>query len=377
MSRVVLGMRAAAFVVLAVLFVMATGARQPALAATLTASKTALCDYTLSGVIEPGDAAKLQKALAAHKASSAVDLVSAEHHGYGSFPRICLRSDGGSFNEALKIIDAIAQARSVVTMVEANQSCFSACALIFLAGQYGGGDGYLQPMRFMHVTAKIGFHAPAISAGSQNFDAKTAEQFYRGGVQAIAKLLEKDTRLYPKELLTRALQVEPNSFLMVSRVEHAARWNIGLYGYKVPVIANEGDLENMCDLVAHAKWQTEDISSVERPAKPGKPFQAVVGRLQTRTFEGYGEGGVVCTVGIGLVSDRESYVAFSKFERPKGTGGGELHVHIGVAGRGYILDTWGDEFTVPIWYAHDPLTPLASLYDGKGVGSFRSYRAPK
>ena len=42
--------------------------------------------------------------------------------------------------------------------------CYSACGLIFLAGRVDDRGGESYPSRYLHIGARLGFHAPYIEA---------------------------------------------------------------------------------------------------------------------------------------------------------------------------------------------------------------------
>src|SRR6185369_1822365 len=89
-------------------------------AATVTRGEQA-CNIRLDGSIKQGDNAQVADELAKIQAGAHVVL--------------CLNSPGGSYNAALAVIETLLGAdRIVATMVPRGANCYSACALIFLAG---------------------------------------------------------------------------------------------------------------------------------------------------------------------------------------------------------------------------------------------------
>jgi hypothetical protein len=92
------------------------------------------------GVIEPGDAAKLQRYLA-------------------QLPRklntgIYFSSPGGDLAEGIKL-GRLLQAERVKTIVDGNAMCASACALAFLGGVDRSGKRWMSSS----TTSRLGFHA--------------------------------------------------------------------------------------------------------------------------------------------------------------------------------------------------------------------------
>lgn len=118
----------------------------PASAAEITQRGT--CEASLTGQIDPGDADRLQ------------EIRDSENCRYFE---LYLSSPGGSVKEALSIADSL---MNVITFIEADQQCLSACALIFMAARTcSGSPYYCAPTRNMHPTATLGFHAPFLKPG--------------------------------------------------------------------------------------------------------------------------------------------------------------------------------------------------------------------
>ncbi|WP_418595476.1 hypothetical protein [Ponticoccus sp. (in: a-proteobacteria)] len=118
----------------------------PASAAEIT--RRGSCEASLTGQIDPGDGDRLQ---------AIRDSDSCRYF------ELYLSSPGGSVKEALSIADSL---MNVITFIEADQQCLSACALIFMAARTcGGAPYYCAPTRNMHPTATLGFHAPFLKPG--------------------------------------------------------------------------------------------------------------------------------------------------------------------------------------------------------------------
>ncbi len=118
----------------------------PASAAEITPRGS--CEASLTGQIDPGDGDRLR------------EIRDSENCRYFD---LYLSSPGGSVKEALSIADSL---MNVTTVIEADQQCLSACALIFMAARTcGGAPYYCAPTRHMHPTATLGFHAPFLKPG--------------------------------------------------------------------------------------------------------------------------------------------------------------------------------------------------------------------
>jgi hypothetical protein len=92
------------------------------------------------GVIEPGDAAKLQRYLA--------QLPRKRNRG------IYFSSPGGDLAEGIKL-GRLLQAGRVKTIVDSYEMCASACALAFLGGVDPNGNRWMSST----TTSRLGFHA--------------------------------------------------------------------------------------------------------------------------------------------------------------------------------------------------------------------------
>ncbi|MGI3163400.1 hypothetical protein [Pseudooceanicola sp. 200-1SW] len=178
------------------------------------------CRYKLSGPIEPGDLERLQHAL--------------ESGSTGAPAILCLDSKGGSFAEAVRIAEYID--RRFVTMVDKDQSCLSACAIIFMSGGYS--DVGKQAYRILRPGAQLGFHAPSITLPDTTYSKETAEQVYGTALADLTRALrgfatvkpgdQSREPILPVSLLIEMLLTPPDKMMMVETVNQVARWEIEL-----------------------------------------------------------------------------------------------------------------------------------------------------
>src|SRR5436853_5617165 len=105
-----------------------------------------LCAFSLDGPIVNGDSNKLRNAIS----RSRID-----RYDERTFS-ICLKSNGGSYAEGLKVAELVFS-RGLSTVIEYGSECYSACAIIFMAGVMPEQIG---PMRKLSVGGVLGFHAP-------------------------------------------------------------------------------------------------------------------------------------------------------------------------------------------------------------------------
>jgi hypothetical protein len=219
----------------------------PSHAAQIGPGAKGVCDVKLEGAIAEGDADKL---------SAALDALPSPSESSRMNVSVCLNSLGGNYDEALKLITLLLKRTNVATVVDRGAQCFSACAFLFMAGNtQKSEDGELGPDRTLDVRGTLGFHAPYLR-GAPGPDAAQAmgtvvaqatTENFRRGVGAIASLLEIDRRgLYPRGLLARALQVDPEHLLYVDTIEKAGVWSVKLKGYKVPAALTSHMLDQAC-----------------------------------------------------------------------------------------------------------------------------------
>lgn len=194
------------------------------------------CSLTLSGEIGRGDADAL---------SARLDALIA---GIDNYPSgrpeqqivLCLQSPGGSFVEAVAMARAIHQ-RDVTTRVSPGESCLSACAVAFLGGRFNSRSGEGSwPSRYLHPDARLGFHAPALILPEGDFTREDAQRAYDIAIEAVGLIsLEARTLGLPQDLLTAMFTHHGEDFFYVTTLDHAAYFDIRLYGYDLPAIRRE------------------------------------------------------------------------------------------------------------------------------------------
>lgn len=276
------------------LLVVLTTTSNAAEAADVSRLQDRHCDLTLSGQIDAGDAISIGSEL------KRLDK---------TYKRLCLDSQGGSFDEAINIIKLIMEETNIYTVIRPGAECYSACSLVFMFGNHNEGDAMISPHRELSVRGKLGFHTPHIDPAIDIRSAELSAKAYRAGIKAIGRLLEADwDDWFPKSLLIEALKREPHEFIFVDTVERAARWGIDLPDAAVPSTPTSAMLESACLNHARAqknKWlmrwwgagdsptgQREEITSSDQPVKVRNKHARVV-------FKGFGsEDGFVCVVDL-------------------------------------------------------------------------------
>lgn len=219
-----------------------------AAAATIDQAHGAECELSVSGEIEQGDFDRFVDRARELRVTT-----------------VCLAGPGGSWADGLKIAEYIKD-HFVGTYVREGQECFSACAVIFLAGARKGRlvqgivssginlldpDPVRLPNRKMHIGAKIGFHAPYVSLPERQYSARELELARVAAFQSFAKLLaimsktggvKNHINYIPKRFISRAMRTAKDDFLLIDSVDMAGWLRIDLVGYRVPNSLSDKDL---------------------------------------------------------------------------------------------------------------------------------------
>lgn len=170
-----------------------------------------------------------------------------------------------------------AEGANVGTVIEADKGCYSACALVFMAGNRTG-PLYRFPERYLHVKGKLGFHAPFLDGLPKGqYDRDTVLNAFRSAQRGTDQLIEAfsvpagGTNSVPtspwvhQSLFKLLLSQDPESFLLIDTIDKAGRWGISLYGYRQPEVTKTIDFEAlkracwnmrswMNDAYAAGKW---------------------------------------------------------------------------------------------------------------------------
>jgi hypothetical protein len=219
-----------------------TGTSAAVRSANVQASDDKLCAFKLEGEIIRGDNDRLSS-LIAHSHLDPLD----ERTG-----TLCLRSPGGSLAEALKIAETIYNS-DMSTLVADGSRCFSACAIIFMAGVV---PEHAVPYRKLSAGGVLGFHAPSLSVTEGKYSKEEVEDFADAMRQAILGLVrfsEKHTQLSGNDFIKKSLIVEllekgPQDLFLVRTIAEAARLNIEIYDYadQFPKPSTVDAMKNLC-----------------------------------------------------------------------------------------------------------------------------------
>ncbi len=250
------------------------------------------CHYRLSGTLENGDLAKL-------------DAVAIN----GGL--LCLDSPGGSYGEALRIIDYMQKQKMQGTRLEEGATCESACAIIFMAGIHYSFEVGEFPWREMHRTARLGFHSPALVVPEGTYDATSVGKAYTVALASMADALGKlvlkrdfdGTVWMQPSLLGIMLATAPENLEHVDTVGEAGRWRIKVLPDLPSASLDEETLKRFCRNIM--AWSRDDAAA----AGPDTEGRLLV---ISRTPEERGEGETIS------ITEEGMWVRGCKFAVPRG-----------------------------------------------------------
>jgi hypothetical protein len=235
-----------------------------------------LCDLVLEGDVKEGDMQSLKRSFEAIEGSM---------NSFSFF--LCLRSSGGDLREAVKIAEFVLETQrpSIATVVEDGQTCASACAIIFLAGNAPARVGAF-PQRFLHPRGRLLFHSPRLdlskftekglldfltapSADPRGLKGKVVDLYKDGllDVQSVISTFQKFTyqredlgdRWVRPSLFLEMLAQDPDEWICVDNVDAVGRWNIQVYGYQVTRLMQKQDYANLCTGAYH--WRADRFAA--------------------------------------------------------------------------------------------------------------------
>jgi hypothetical protein len=272
-------------------------------AATFKGNPSSNCAISLVGEIVEGDFEKF-KLLAKKKKLSNGNEGSDVENTYDE--ALCLDSGGGNYFEG-RLIANFVHKYAIVTRILKNSECYSACALIFMAGRIHG-DEIDGPAKFLSVNGKLGFHAPYFTFDDNtSFSGKEVKSFTSLQNLLVADLIDFGSFAsefnfrpnIPASLLVEIYRKKPNELSLVDTVDKAARWGVDLEGVEIKLSLSKQQEIQLC--LNFQSW-TRDESAVEAVktdamafymSQPdnqvlysGKPFHVIdTGGMETRNCQ--------------------------------------------------------------------------------------------
>lgn len=193
------------------------------------------CEIILSGPIVEGDAERLQALI-----DEVLRTTSPEKRKETAY-RLCLNSPGGSFVEAVQLVQLIQGEFDLGTAIAEGHSCESACAVVFMAGGVVSSMFMEIPLEFvrpvMHPRAKLGFHAPSIEISEGQYSEAQVSQAWDIALFVVSQIIQmqKPTPegvvkfFLNSELLIKMLSTPASSMFYIETVESAHEYDINIY----------------------------------------------------------------------------------------------------------------------------------------------------
>jgi hypothetical protein len=211
-------------------------------AADIQVTGEPLCAFKLEGKLIPGNHDRLASLIARNRPDPLDERTGT----------LCLSSPGGSYDEGLKISEVI-YLNDLSTLVADGSKCFSACALIFMAGVL---PDQTMPYRKLSAGGVVGFHAPYLSLTNGTYSkeqVESAAQAMRLAILGLMQLSSKQTKLsggefIKKSLIAKLLDKGPQEALFIKTVSDAARWDVEIYDAdeQFPTQSKIDEMKNLC-----------------------------------------------------------------------------------------------------------------------------------
>jgi hypothetical protein len=321
-------------------------APDPLPAAEISYGDGKFCDFHVSGRIAQTDIAEFKRKVIIPDTAE---------------PRIwwlCLNSEeGGNFDASIKMIDHMlgqgGAAKGIGTRVEANSRCFSACALVFLAGRRLLGDDDFETVRQLHPTSSLGFHQPHFREDVVATDLTQLYRAYEAGVTAIARLLTYDAAIFPKSLLAEFLKRRSGESFDISTIDDIGRWRIGLYDYDEPKLENTTQVYRFCSNADGWRTGQPSLDPIELPRDLLGTPKKLRSLLNKKTAIKVGKNEFIFP-GFGSVYEQQCIVSILDHEATLVTKSGQSNL---VLHADFVTETISTGF----WALLSPKTPIRSL----------------
>ncbi len=184
-------------------------------AAEIRSIESEKCRYLLSGVIEKGDAEKIDA------------IVAKNEDGVDAGNSICLNSPGGNYLAGKQLYNAF-MADGFATYVRKGDQCHSACAVAFLGGSQWGD--FRHPSRTIEPGAVVGFHAPYVTLEpGKKYDADYVSALTRAAFGIVSSLIKDQESLkISRKFLTDYILLDSEETKTIQTVEDAAHAGIAV-----------------------------------------------------------------------------------------------------------------------------------------------------
>ena len=217
------------------------------------------CTYSLTGDIVEGDGARLAEILRRPL----------DDNDYGSFGILCLDSTGGSYAEAIKMIDALKE-NPAGTYIRAGAKCLSACSLVFMAGRVDEHETGPLRFRFLHANGQLGFHSPALEFPEGTYDKEIVETAYREALKSVSQAIDRlllsndadGTAWMKPSIISLMLATPAAEMAYIDTVDEVGRWGIGVVPNR-QIDGSKLDLRTGCNNL----WAWRRDEAAERPGR--------------------------------------------------------------------------------------------------------------
>ena len=198
-------------------------------AADIRRSNSPECLIVLDGIIEKGDYRKFRDL--ADKVFPNFDADSTIRH------LLCLNSPGGSFSEGVLFATHFLE-KGVGTVIRANESCTSVCAIMFMMGSHIGPE-LAGLNRKLHLLGSLGFHRPYVPSKYIGLvEAENIVLAFDGAFSSALDLLALANKKAPwssdpmikSDLIQSMLNHRKDDFFLIDTIDKAGRWDIELLG---------------------------------------------------------------------------------------------------------------------------------------------------
>ncbi|MBO6919452.1 MAG: hypothetical protein JJ858_13550 [Rhizobiaceae bacterium] len=193
------------------------------------------CSMMIEGIVQKGDAAKVEEIIQAATRSNANFEDSNKAYKLDNDLQyvVCFSSAGGNYLEGIRLAKLFAK-HFITTSVPDRATCLSACAIAFLGGHgYDRQNKKSVPNRYVFPGSKIGFHAPSLSVPEQNYTEVAVSKAYKIAMNAIFELRKHAEELsIPQRLLIDIISHRGDDFFMINTLDQAELAFIRLTGYR-------------------------------------------------------------------------------------------------------------------------------------------------
>ncbi|MGV0910326.1 hypothetical protein [Martelella sp. FOR1707] len=269
---------------------------------------------------------------------------------------VCLDSSGGLMLEGALMARFIHD-YGITTRIEAFAECYSACALIFMAG-HAKGPEIEYTNRILDVRGSLGFHAPFVAVEADESMTGAEVMAIQESLRSIMAM-QVEFGLYrspfgmqamvPASLISALLQRGPDEVEYVDTVEEAARWDIGLAGIIPRVKLSHTDRAVAClNFQAWVRDSASDLQQLEYYRDQSPSISRLGPDGYSHLYDQINTGGMeaqFCLVGAN--NEAVSSIPICVVDDFSG-------VRYGSCENGRPV--W-----IPWWYAADPQMPIARL----------------